>query len=50
MSNCPQSPHSNRTRTILHAAKNGKYAVGAYNWYPILPAVYFSTTPILSQY
>ncbi|GLA18125.1 hypothetical protein AnigIFM62618_005280 [Aspergillus niger] len=33
MSNCPQSPHSNRTRTILHAAKNGKYAVGAYNCY-----------------
>lgn len=24
---------SNRTRSVLHAAKEGKYAVGAYNWY-----------------
>ena len=24
---------SNRTRSILHAAKEGKYAVGGYNWY-----------------
>ncbi|GLA87641.1 hypothetical protein AtubIFM56815_002067 [Aspergillus tubingensis] len=33
MSTYPQSYHTNRTRSILHAAKIGKYAVGAYNCY-----------------
>ncbi|PYH32295.1 class II fructose-bisphosphate aldolase [Aspergillus neoniger CBS 115656] len=33
MSTCSQSHHTNRSRSILHAAKNSKYAVGAYNCY-----------------
>jgi hypothetical protein len=26
-------PFNNLTHSVLHAAKKGKYAVGAYNWY-----------------
>lgn len=32
-------PETNRTWNMLHAAAEGGYAIGAYNWYRISAAI-----------